>query len=150
MIEDKIIQKVKELYKDNLLSIILFGSYVYLGKGKDIDILIVVKKYRFNNLIQEHFKLFQELLKLFNYKLIPDVHIFSINDFLENLKIGTFLTGLVLGYKIIYDIYGIEKYIRDFIVKLSTENREVILVNRHGKFNLVSFAKIKARLLNWK
>ena len=149
MIENKILQEIKCFYEDDLLSIILFGSYVYLGKGKDIDILVIVRKYRLDNVIQEHVELFQKLLKVFNYRIIPDIHIFSIDDFLKNLKVGTFLTGLVLGYKIIYDVFGVEKFIKDFIRRLSSESKDIILVNRHGKFNLVKFAKIKSILLNW-
>ena len=140
---DRIKEKIIENLKDTL-AIIVFGSFVYRGKGKDIDIIIITKNsYDVKKQIEIRMKLNRE----FNYKYIFDIHIFSLEEFIKNLKPGTFLTGLALGYKIIYDRINVEKYLKEFFKEILKEN--IIFVNKYGTWNLSFHAKLKLKNLYW-
>ncbi len=82
-----------------------------------------------------------KLLKILNYKSIPDVIFLTLEDFLDNLKPGTFLSGLALGYKILYDKILIDKYIKKFMEELSKEYYAI--VKNGERYLLNKFAMIR-------
>jgi len=56
------------------------------------------------------------------------------------MEVGSFLSGLALGYKVIHDKLDIEERILRMLEKL-TEQRYIYL-NRHGEWNISKIAKI--------
>ncbi len=141
---ETIILRIKELLDQDLVGVIIFGSTVYLGRGRDIDLIVVVKKerdpreslsleYKLRRILEEEFK-----------GLAFDVHVFSFKEFKENLKPGTFLSGLALGYEILHGEPLLEPLILEFLKELSRE--KYILHNKYGSWNLSHYAKITYNL----
>ena len=73
-----------------------------------------------------------------------DVHIFSLEEFKENLQPGTLLSGLALGYEVIYGEEVVEPLILNFLRKLS--NEKYVLHNKYGTWDLSFHAKITWKL----
>lgn len=74
-----------------------------------------------------------------------DIHVFDPETFRENLEPGSFLSGLALGYKILYDEIGLKKAIEKLIRKISETEGYVYVKGR--KWNLASIAKAKTKHL---
>jgi predicted nucleotidyltransferase len=141
---DRILSKVKEALDGRLEAVIVFGSSIYLGQGEDIDLIIVVNG---SLSIRDKLELEYKLKRLLE-KAIPgtifDVHVFDREGFRENLKPGTVLSGLALGYRVIYGGEKVEPLIIEFLKQLSKE--KYILHNRYGTWNLSLHAKILYKL----
>jgi len=127
----------------DIYGIIVFGSYIYMGGGNDIDILVVTSGvFDVKGRVKLEEMLSRELRE--HYKnVFFDVHIMDLETFKKNLVPGTFLSGLALGYETIYDRGGIEEMILDFLEKLSKDR--YILHNKYGSWNLSQMAKITYR-----
>ncbi|MHA1596131.1 MAG: hypothetical protein ACTSWV_00620 [Candidatus Asgardarchaeia archaeon] len=138
-----IISSIQDVFKDSLLAVIVFGSSVYLKEGKDIDVILIVDE-DFNIKEKLHFEYKISTIFCRRYKVCNlDVHLFSLNDFIENLKVGSFLSGLALGYEIIFDRIGVERYILNFLKKLSKEG--YVLHNEYGSWDLKFYARLILR-----
>ena len=135
----KISSLVKTIRSD-VIAIILFGSTVYMGRGRDLDVIVIVENY-FKDPINDSIELRTKLNKMLKYNPIVDVHVFTIEDFKSNLTPGSFLSGLALGYEIIYD--RSRGHIHELIMKMLEElsRSEHILVNRYGEWSLHVHAK---------
>lgn len=149
-LESKISKSLKNFLGDRLIAVILFGSSIYMGHGNDVDLLIIVDHLES---LDEKLDLEEEVKRLlnrfFNYEIVFDVHVLSFRQFDENLKIGSFLSGLSLGYQIIYDRSSIiEEKILEMLRALSRSR--YIIVNKYGKWNLSKIAEIKLRMRNMK
>jgi len=133
-LEEKIFSLVKTMRSD-ITAIILFGSTVYMGRGRDLDIIVVVENY-LKDPINDSIDLRTKLNKILKYNPIVDVHVFTIEDFKSNLISGSFLSGLALGYEVIYD--RSQGRIHELIMKMLEElsKSEHILVNRYGEWSL--------------
>ena len=149
ILENKILNKIESSlskFNKKLLALILFGSYVRsFKKAKDIDLLVIVDK--IEN-IYEKFEIEKEIsIQLIKELKLPfEINVLDLDNFFENLKPGTFISGLVLGYKIIYDKIGIEYYIKKLCQELANEIEYEFI--KHGKrYRLGIFAKV---LLNRK
>ena len=130
----KIINYITQsLDHDIILSIILFGSFARFGKGRDID-LLVITKHRINP--DTEIELSKKLNKLFNYRYIFDVHIISFSDFIENLYPPSFISGIFLGYKVLYDRIGIRNIVECFRNKLKKIGLKYTLVDRYGVWTI--------------
>ena len=144
--KETILSKINEVAENRgkkVLATILFGSYVYSPrKAKDIDMIVIVDNLKnINDKITLEVEISRKLRKLFRKNI--DIQVFDIESFEENLIVGTFLTGLVLGYKIIHDTIGVEKKIQEFIKEISKEDKYVFIKKR--KWNLAAIAKAKSR-----
>jgi len=84
------------------------------------------------------------LNRSFNYEVVFDAHILDLEQFNENLKIGSFLSGLSLGYQVIYDKNNVEEKIVEMLKTLSKSR--YIMVNKYGRWNLSKIAEIKLRI----
>lgn len=140
----RILSKVREILGDRLRAVIVFGSHVYLGGGNDIDLAVVI-----DGSLDPKSKLKLEYrVKKALEKAMPgnvfDVHAFNVEDFKENLEPGTALSGLALGYKLLYGEEAIEQLIIGFLEKLSRE--KYILHNKYGSWNLSFHAKVLYKL----
>lgn len=127
-----------------LLSVILFGSYVYSpSKARDVDVIVVVDDLRdINDKFAMEASISRELSRLF--KKSVDVQVYDLSSFKENLTVGTVLTGFALGYKIVYDVAKVKSEIQEFLRRVSEED-EYILVKKR-RWNLVALAKARARI----
>ena len=125
-------------------AIVVFGSMIYLGKGNDLDLLIVIDKI---DTLKEKFSLESKISRILRREFPDynfDVHIFSVEEFKNNLSPGSFLSGLALGYEVIYDKVDLEDEILLFLKRLSRE--KYLLHNKYGTWNLSFHAKITYRL----
>lgn len=140
-LESKIKEAIRILFNDRLKSIVLFGSYIYMGYGRDLDILIIIDRIK---CLEEKFELEEKateiLNRLFKYNVPIDVHILGVEELDQNTRIGSFLSGLVLGYNVIYDECNVERKIEKMLEELAKLN--YIYVNRYGEWNLSKLAKI--------
>ncbi|MEM3070468.1 MAG: nucleotidyltransferase domain-containing protein [Candidatus Bathyarchaeia archaeon] len=139
--------RLKEAVRGSLgaspLGIILFGSTVYMGRGRDLDLLVIVervegplvKRFEAERLIS------REIFK--GLGVWADVHILDLEELKENLAPGTFLSGLALGYELINGGADVEEPILTFLEKLS--NGRYILHNRYGTWDLAMHAKLTIR-----
>ncbi|MEN2974602.1 MAG: hypothetical protein ABDH32_03370 [Candidatus Caldarchaeales archaeon] len=145
-LELKISKVLKDFLGSRLIAIILFGSSIYIGRGEDKDLLIIVDHLEGLNEkldLEERTKIL--LNKLFNYEIVFDVHILDLKQFDENLRIGGFLSGLTLGYQIIYDNSNVvEEKILEMLKALSKSR--YIIVNKYGRWDLSKIAEIKLRI----
>jgi len=136
---------LETLLGTRLVSIILFGSSIYIGRGRDVDILILIDSI---SGLDEKMDLEEEVKMLlnrsFNYEVVFDAHILDLEQFNENLKIGSFLSGLSLGYQVIYDKNNVEEKIVEMLKTLSKSR--YIMVNKYGRWNLSKIAEIKLRI----
>ncbi len=142
ILEKKILSKILK-FRNDVLAVIVFGSFVYMGRGRDIDLVVIVKDYNIDP-IKDSIDLRMYINKCLGYRVFTDIHVLTMDDFRNNLEIGSFLTGLALGYKILYDETGcLEKEIIAFLKKVSRSN--YVLVNKYGKWSLRHHAKIMLR-----
>lgn len=135
---------IGDVLKDRLKAIVVFGSMIYLGKGNDLDLLIVIDKI---DTLKEKFSLESKMSRILRREFPDynfDVHIFSVEEFKNNLSPGSFLSGLALGYEVIYDKVDLEDEILLFLKRLSRE--KYLLHNKYGTWNLSFHAKITYRL----
>ncbi|MDK6028833.1 nucleotidyltransferase domain-containing protein [Ignisphaera sp. 4213-co] len=107
-----IVKRVVESYSKTLKALVLFGSYVYNPlKSRDIDTLLIVDK-----LVNAKEKLAIEVEVARNVKALcrkpVDVIVFDIDMLKENAEPGGIVSGLVIGYKILYDDIGMQKLLR--------------------------------------
>lgn len=137
---EKIRKIIEDLLGKHVLGIVLFGSTIYMGKGHDIDIIIVVER-DLNE--KEKLDLEAEISRRLFRSMsgtVFDVHIMSLRDFENNLVPGSFLSGLALGYEILLDKVGIEDRIIKFLEDLS--NTRYVLHNEYGEWNLSHHARV--------
>ncbi len=139
----KLIDKLREFLGSHIQAIIIFGSYIYRRCSNDIDVLVIIdKEIGFLNKQKIEYEVMRYFLKM---RHILDIHIFDMNSFRENLRSGTFLSGLALGYETIYlKNPCVEKEILVFLKELSDE--KYILYNKYGRWDLSHHAKITYNL----
>ncbi|MEM2069414.1 MAG: hypothetical protein QXY32_06770 [Nitrososphaerota archaeon] len=144
-LESRIIRMLETLLGTRLVSIILFGSSIYIGRGRDVDILILIDSISgLDEKMDLEEKVKMLLNRSFNYEVVFDAHILDLEQFNENLKIGSFLSGLSLGYQVIYDKNNVEEKIVEMLKTLSKSR--YIMVNKYGRWNLSKIAEIKLRI----
>lgn len=141
-----VVKGVLESRGRRLLSLVIFGSTIlYPVRARDIDLLIIVDK--LSNVV-EKLNLEVEIsraLRTVESKTPFDVIIFDGDSFRENLEPGTLASGLIAGYRIVYDELGLEKLIEPLIEKIA---RGEYIVQKNGRrINLSALARARLRLL---
>ena len=135
---------IGDFLKDRLKAIVVFGSMIYLGRGNDLDLIIVIDSL---DTLKEKFNLESKISQILHREFPDynfDIHVFSVEEFKGNLSPGSFLSGLALGYEVIYDKVDLESEILFFLKRLSEE--KYLLHNKYGTWNLSFYAKITYRL----
>ena len=95
-----IIDKLVDFFRNDLTSIVIFGSYARgnYTKYSDLDVIIVLKKDYGENLI----RLRSEFI--LNYKIKLDIHIFTEQEVKDNFNhCSPLFTTLLLGKTILFD-----------------------------------------------
>ncbi len=135
-------------FRSDVLAVIFFGSCIYRGFGRDLDIIVVVKDYRVDS-FRDSRQLRMYLDKSLEYRVLTDVHVLSEKDFIGNLVPGTFLSGLALGYRIVYSrIDYLEEKILEMLEELA--KTDYTLINRYGEWRLEHHAKIRLKQIKRK
>ena len=141
---DKIVHVVMDVLGDSVVGIVLFGSTVYMGQGRDLDLLVVLDR---EVDVGEKLRLEYELsrrLREATGGLVFDIHVMGLESFVENLVPGGFLSGLALGYEVLVDRGGVEDRILEFLERLARER--YVLHNRYGSWDLGFYARITLRM----
>lgn len=135
---------VREVLGERVRGIIMFGSCVYMGIGEDVDVLVVVDgELDLKRKLELEYQLLRELNRRFED--VPfDVHIMSMEELRENLVPGSFLSGLALGYEVVYDDAGLEGEVLRFLEALSRE--DYVLRNKYGQWDIGFHASILCKL----
>ena len=130
----------RDVLGDNLVGIVVFGSSIYMGRGRDIDVLVVVREASSpKQVVSWELGILQGLREVLK-RVALDIHIVTLDD----LRSGAgFVAGLALGYRIALDLGGVEQAIREALEKISREGP--VLHNRYGSWDLRLFAEIALR-----
>lgn len=102
----QLVQDLKSRFKENLVSIILFGSHARAQSKKysDIDLLVILNEINLNSIAKSEleFELCWAWQEKFNVKI--DLLLLSSQDALDNFRVHSPLfSTLALGVKIYYD-----------------------------------------------
>ena len=142
---EALVEAARSLFDDDLCSVIVFGSSVYMGAGRDIDVLVVVAR---SLDTREKMSLELEVLKRLRSTcgMLPlDVHVLGLEDLGDNLRPGGFLSGLALGYRILYDKCNVKGKVIGFLRMVAGES--YVLHNRYGSWDIGFYATILLRRL---
>lgn len=60
------------------------------------------------------------------------------------MVVGSFLTGLVLGYRVVYDEIGFDDLVKNLIRDLTNSAYDYVLIKRGRKVNLKAIAIAKS------
>ncbi len=139
------VKKILDARGKRLKSLAIFGSSISNPlKARDIDILIVVD--RLSDAL-EKFNLEIEIaraLRTTQSKILFDIIVFDDESFRENLEPGALASGLIAGYRIIYDELGLEKLLNGLVEKIACG--EYIVQKSGRRINLSALARAKLRL----
>ncbi len=140
-----VLRVAREVLGERIVGVVVFGSTVYMGRGRDVDILVVVEG-RVG--LREKLELEHEIVRRLR-RAAPwqefDVHVFDLEGFRENLVPGGFLSGLALGYEVLVDRGGVvEGMILEFLERLARER--YVLHNKYGSWDLSHYARVTLSL----
>lgn len=122
---EEFISVSKKKFKENLVSIILFGSYARgtATKYSDIDLLVVVKKLTENFRKREKMK--QEIGEIFfeKFDVIVQSLFMTKEEIKDNLNsYSPLFVTFPLGFKVIYDNNFFMPTFRDFLSRLKEDS----------------------------
>jgi predicted nucleotidyltransferase len=130
------LEKCREKFKDDLISIILFGSYARgtATKYSDIDLLIIAKNLPKRRI--DRYKIIKdidlEFLKKYYITLSP---ILIEPEELSTKSINPLIYGILTGHKIIYDKNNFWKNYLERI-KPIIKKEKVVYVERDREWNI--------------
>ena len=137
------IRDALKVFDKKIKAVIIFGSSVYNPlKSRDIDILVVVDK--IESAKEKHLielEISRLLRPLYMYKPV-DIVVMDVEMLKDNAEAGTLLSGLVLGYKILYDEICVKNTIEKILEDVA-KTEEYIVFKNGRKLNLSSIAKAK-------
>ncbi len=113
-------KELLKIFGDNLVSIVIFGSYARknYSENSDLDVMVVVEKERNESVL--------ELRKnyLLKFKKVLDLHIFTKRDTINNFsKFSPLFSTLLLGKITLFDKeMFFENIFRGFIKKMVNQD----------------------------
>lgn len=132
-----------EANNKSLKSLILFGSSIFRPvKARDIDMLIVVDKINLQEKISLEIIITKALKNIIKKTL--DITILDEDSLKENLEPGAFASGLIAGYKTLYDEIGLDEMIMKTAEKIAIG--EYIIQKDGKRINLSAIAKVRLKL----
>ncbi len=139
-LRDVITSRIKEVLGRDAVGVVVFGSTIYLGSGRDVDLIVITKgEVGLKDRLEVEYRIKKELEAVLKGSVL-DVHVMDIEEFRSNLRPGTFLSGLALGYEVLKGEEVLEPLILNFLRELS--KGRYVLHNRYGTWNLSHHARV--------
>lgn len=139
------VKGVVEKYGKSLKALIVFGSSIYSPTtARDLDIMVVVDSI---SSVSEKTSLEVEIVRALRgaaLKKAIDVTVFDVESFKENLEPGALASGLIAGFKTLFNEICVEKLIAEALEKIAVEHYVILKKNR--KLNLSAIAKAKLKV----
>jgi len=139
----RVLEVTKSLGKE-VLAVLLFGSYVYSPRrARDIDVLVVVDRLRD---VREKIDIELEIARRLRREVSRpiDIVVLDLDSFRENLAAGSFLSGLVIGYRAVYDAVGVSEMLRELFRELA-EDSYVYVKRRRWNLSAIARARLRSR-----
>jgi hypothetical protein len=77
-----------------------------------------------------------------------DIIVLDIETLYENAKPGGIVSGLIIGYRTIYDDVGIGVIVNKLIKEITESEKEYVVIKGNKRINLSLLAKIKRKYVN--
>lgn len=141
------VTEVLKSFNKVLKALVIFGSSTFSKSPNDLDLLVVIDEL---GSVSEKFELelsISKSLRDLRSSKPFDIIVLDVKSLEENVVPGSFLTGLILGYKVIYDDLGFKYLIKD-IVKRLVSTDDFILIKHGRKVNLKAVAIAKDSTIN--
>jgi predicted nucleotidyltransferase len=125
---DEFLQKCKQKFGDNLISIILFGSYARgtATEYSDVDLLIIAKNLPKRRI--ERYKIIRDIILDFIYEYEINLSPILIKpEELSHKNISPLIYGILTGYKVIYDKDNFWKNYLERIKPIIKEKKPVFI-----------------------
>ena len=125
---DEFLQKCKQKFGDNLISIILFGSYArgMATEYSDVDLLIIAKNLPKRRI--ERYKIIRDIILDFIYEYEINISPILIKpEELSHKNISPLIYGILTGYKVIYDKDNFWKNYLERIKPIIKEKKPVFI-----------------------
>jgi predicted nucleotidyltransferase len=125
---DEFLKKCKEKFGDNLISIILFGSYARetATEYSDVDLLIIAKNLPKRRI--ERYKIIRDIILDFIYEYEINISPILIRpEELSHKNISPLIYGILTGYKVIYDKDNFWKNYLERIKPIIKEKKPVFI-----------------------
>lgn len=140
------VKQTVERYGKALKALIIFGSSVYSPlRSKDLDLLVIVDKLVD---VKEKFMIEAEVFRNLS-RVIPrkpiDVTVFDVDTFMENAKPGGVVSGLILGFRSLYDELNVPALVEELTRRIVDEDGYV-LIKGGREINISLLAKMKKQL----
>lgn len=139
------VKEVVEKYSKSLKALIMFGSSIYSPMtARDLDIITVVDT--ITN-VNEKTILEVEITKALKNVIVNkpiDVIVFDVESFKENLEPGALASGLIVGFKVLFNEIYVEELITKALEKIALG--QYIVLKKDRKLNLSAIAKAKLKI----
>lgn len=114
-------------------------------RSRDLDLLVVVDK--LTDAKEKHELEVEILRSLKQVKLGKpiDVLVLDVEMFKENAKPGGVVSGIILGYKPLYDELGLSNIVKKIINEVS-EEKDYVIIKKNRKTNIYLIAKSKKKI----
>jgi predicted nucleotidyltransferase len=125
---DEFLQRCKQKFGDNLISIILFGSYARgtATEYSDVDLLIIAKNLPKRRI--ERYKIIRDIILDFIYEYEINLSPILIKpEELSHKNISPLIYGILTGYKVIYDKNNFWKNYLERIKPIIKERKPVFI-----------------------
>jgi predicted nucleotidyltransferase len=125
---DEFLQRCKQKFGDNLISIILFGSYARgtATEYSDVDLLIIAKNLPKRRI--ERYKIIRDIILDFIYEYEINLSPILIKpEELSHKNISPLIYGILTGYKVIYDKDNFWKNYLERIKPIIKERKPVFI-----------------------
>ena len=81
-------------------------------------------------------KLSIDLTRRYRYRKVFDIHILTLDSFLENLKPPSFISGIFLGYEVIYDKINIKNIVECMRERLRRLGIKYTFIDKYGVWTI--------------
>jgi len=143
--EDRVLSEVAAWCREKgfeLKALVLFGSAVYNSvKARDIDLLVVDKLENPGKALLHAAELAARLRRALGKPF--DVVLLDTESLRENAQPGTVVSGLALGFKVLYDAVGFSKLVEEMLRSLTTTDYRYFKEGRWIDLSIAARVKMK-------
>ena len=138
------VNEVLRSFGKALKALVIIGSSTFSRNPNDIDLLIVVDALSsVSEKIGLELSISRALRSLETGKPF-DVVVLDAEMLEENTVVGSFLTGLVLGYRAVYDEIGFDDLVKNLVRNLVSSADDYVLIKCAWRVNLKAIAIAKS------